>query len=84
MSPRTADPGGAHTDRGTPSSSASGGGAGGCARGGFEPIVHEDDRQEEISQPDAETVKKVTINEASTLLSVVTTLTRRLVKRNPW
>ena len=37
--------------------------------------MHEDDREEEISQSDAEPVKKVTINDASTSLSVVTTLT---------
>ena len=38
-------------------------------------IVYEDDREEEISQSDAEPVKKVPISEASILLSVVTTLT---------
>ena len=52
------------TDRRRPSSCASGVGA-----------VYEDDREEEILKSDAETAKKVTINEASTLLSVVTTLT---------
>ena len=38
-------------------------------------IVYEDDREEETLQSDAETTKKVTINEASALLSVETTLT---------
>ena len=38
-------------------------------------IVHKDDHEEEILQSDAEPVKKVTISETSTLLSVVTTLT---------
>ena len=37
--------------------------------------MYEDDREEEILQSDAGPVKKVTINEVSTLLSVVTTLT---------
>ena len=37
--------------------------------------MHEDDHEEETLQSDAETVKKVTINEISTLLSVVTTVT---------
>ena len=41
------------------------------------------DREEEISQSDAETVKKAMINETSTLLSVVITPTCRLVKRSP-
>ena len=35
----------------------------------------EDDREEETLQSDAETVKNVTINEASALLSVETALT---------
>ena len=35
-------------------------------------IVHEDDREEEISQSDAEPVKKATISEDSTLQSAVT------------
>ena len=36
-------------------------------------IVHKDEHEEEILQSDDEIVKKVMINEASTLLSVVTT-----------
>ena len=40
-----------------------------------EQIVYEDDREEETLQCDAETVKNVTINEASALLSVEITLT---------
>ena len=36
--------------------------------------MYEDDREEEILQSDAETVKKVTISEDSTLPSVVATL----------
>ena len=36
-------------------------------------IVYKDDHEEEILQADGETVKKVMVNEASTLLSVVTT-----------
>ena len=35
-------------------------------------IVHEDDREEETLQSDAETAKKVTRNEDYTLLTVVT------------
>merc|ERR1712136_338299 len=35
-------------------------------------IVYKDDHEEEILQADGETVKKVMVNEASTLLSVVT------------
>ena len=35
--------------------------------------MYEEDREEEILQSDAEPLKEVTINEASTLLSVVTT-----------
>eukprot|EP00450_Noctiluca_scintillans_P039645 CAMPEP_0194477128 /NCGR_PEP_ID=MMETSP0253-20130528/900_1 /TAXON_ID=2966 /ORGANISM="Noctiluca scintillans" /LENGTH=163 /DNA_ID=CAMNT_0039316055 /DNA_START=62 /DNA_END=553 /DNA_ORIENTATION=+ len=37
-------------------------------------IVFKDDHEEDILQADGETVKKVTVNEASTLLSVVTNL----------
>ena len=37
--------------------------------------MYDDDREKDISQPDAEPVKKVTINEASALLSVETTQT---------
>ena len=37
--------------------------------------MYEDDREEETSQSDVEPVKRVTINDASTLLGVVTTLT---------
>ena len=39
--------------------------------------MYEDDHEEEILRSDAET-------EASTLLSVVTTMTSRLLKRSPW
>ena len=45
--------------------------------------MYEDDREEEISQSDAEPTKKAMISEDSTLQSAVTTLTRRLVKSNP-
>ena len=37
--------------------------------------MFEDDREEESLQSDAETAKKVTINEASAMLSVETALT---------
>ena len=37
--------------------------------------MYEDDREEETLQSDAETAKKVTINEASALLRAGTTLT---------
>ena len=63
------------SDRGTPSSCAPSDGAGWRARGGLSHRVHEDDREEETLQSDAETAEKVTINEASALLSVETTLT---------
>ena len=42
-------------------------------------VVREVDREEEISQSDAEPV-----NETSTLQNVMTTLTWRLVKGSPW
>ena len=47
--------------------------------------MYEDDREEEISQSDAEPVKKVTINDASTLQSVDDDTDQRgLQKRSPW
>ena len=60
-----------------PSFRAFGDDAGGRARGG------EGDREEELSQSDAETVKKAMINETSTVLSVVIMPTCRLVKSSP-